>query len=85
MDLFVCNITVNNFSVISGWRHRLLGFNKYTGELMCLAQGHNTVLPVRIKSRIMYRVLVVCLGGITTKLRKIKSYKKGKIDDKIVN
>ena len=29
----------------------LPGFNQYCRELMCLAQGHNTVMPVGIESR----------------------------------
>ena len=48
------NVPVNNFSVMSGQSHRFLSFNQYSGELMCLAQGHNTVLLVQnepMKSR----------------------------------
>ena len=29
----------------------LPGFNQYCSELMCLAQGHNTVTPVGIEPR----------------------------------
>ena len=51
-ELFVClfllrlSMPVNNFSVMSGGSHRFLGFNQYSRELMYLAQGHNTELPV---------------------------------------
>ena len=50
-DLFVLrfNVPVNNFSVMSGRSHRLLGFNQYCRELMCLFQGHNTVTLVWIE------------------------------------
>ena len=41
------NVPVNNFSVLSGRSHRFLGFR----ELMCLAQGHNTVTLEGIKPR----------------------------------
>ena len=40
------NVPVNNFSVMSGRSHRLLGFNQYSRESMCLAQGHNTATLV---------------------------------------
>ena len=45
------NGPVNNFSVISGWSDPFLGSNQYSGVLMCLAQGHNTVQPVGIEPR----------------------------------
>ena len=55
LKLFVfvlrCNVPVNNFSVMSGLSHRLLGFNQYSRELMCLPQGHNTVTLVVIEPR----------------------------------
>ena len=35
------NVRVNNFSVMSGRSHRFLAFNQCSGELMCLAQGHD--------------------------------------------
>ena len=44
------NVPVNSFSVMSGRSHRFLGFNKYTTQLMCLAQGHNTVTLVGIEA-----------------------------------
>ena len=34
-----------------GLSHRFLGINQYSGEVMCLAQGHITVPSVRIKPR----------------------------------
>ena len=46
--LFAClrfNVPVNKFSVISGRSYCFLGLNQHFGELMCLAQGHNTVPP----------------------------------------
>ena len=52
--LFVCievNIPVNNFSVMLGQSYRFLGVNQCTGELICLAQGHNMVPPVGIIPR----------------------------------
>ena len=45
------NVPVNNFSVMSGQSHRLMGINQYSGDLMCFAQGHKSVPPVRIKLR----------------------------------
>ena len=45
------NVSVNNFSVMSGRSHRFLGLNQYSRELMCLAQGHNTVTLVGIEPR----------------------------------
>ena len=42
------NVQVNNFSVMSGRSHCFLGFNQYSRELMCLAQGHNMVTLVGI-------------------------------------
>ena len=45
------NVPVNNFSVMSGRSHRFLDFNQYSRELMCLAQGHNTVTLVEIEPR----------------------------------
>ena len=45
------NVPVNNFSVMLGRSQFLLGINQYCRELMCLAQGHNTVTPVGIKTR----------------------------------
>ena len=38
------NISVNNFSIMSGWSQGFLA-------LMCLAQAHNTVTPVGIKHK----------------------------------
>ena len=36
----------------SCWKEPTLpGFNQYCRELMCLAQGHNMVMPVRIELR----------------------------------
>ena len=53
-DLFVLrlNIPVNNFSVV-GTEPMLPGFNQcmYFRELICLAQGHNTMMPVGIEPR----------------------------------
>ena len=52
--LFVCiefNVPINNFSVMSGWNHSFLRINQYSGELMCLAQGHNVVPLAGIKPR----------------------------------
>ena len=38
------NVPVSNFSVMSGWSLRFLGLTStVAGELMCIAQGHNTV------------------------------------------
>ena len=37
------NALVNYFSVMSGRSYRFLGFNQYSRELMCLAQGHNSL------------------------------------------
>ena len=37
------NILVNKFSVLLGWIHHFLGISQYSGEFMCLAQGHDTV------------------------------------------
>ena len=34
-----------------GWSHRFLAFNQYSGELIYLAQGHKTVLPVGMELR----------------------------------
>ena len=39
-------LRINNFSVMSGRSH-----NQYCRELMCLAQGHNTMTPVGIEPR----------------------------------
>ena len=39
----ILNVPVNNFSLMLGWNHRFLGITSTFGELMCLAQGHNTV------------------------------------------
>ena len=36
-------VHVNNFSVMLGRGHHFLGFNQYSRELMCLAEGHNTM------------------------------------------
>ena len=38
-------------SVLSGRSHRFLGFNQYSRELVCLAQGHNTVTLMGIEPR----------------------------------
>ena len=46
---FLLNVTVNNFSVMSGRSHRFLGITSTFGELMRLAQGHNTATRVRIE------------------------------------
>ena len=43
------NVPVNNFSVMLGRSHRYLGIKQYSGELMCFAQGHNTVILVGIE------------------------------------
>ena len=56
---FIClfvlrfNVPVDNVSVISGGirSHCFLGINQYCGELMCLAQGHNTVPCMGFKPR----------------------------------
>ena len=54
---FVClfvsrfNVPVNDFSVMSGRSQLFLGFNQYSRELMCIAQGHNTVTLVGIEPR----------------------------------
>ena len=51
--LFVClfdlilYITVNNFSAMPGWV--FLGLTSTKQEYMCLAQGHNTMTPVRLE------------------------------------
>ena len=45
------NVPVKNFSVMSGRSQSFLGFNQYFRELMCLAQGHNTVPHVGIEPR----------------------------------
>ena len=45
------NVPVNDFSVMSELSHPLSGINQYSGKLMCLVQGHNTVPPVGIKPR----------------------------------
>ena len=37
------NVLVNNFSVVSERSHHFPSFSQYSGELMCLAQGHKTV------------------------------------------
>ena len=54
-NLFVCvlrfSVPDNNFLVMSGQSHRFLGFNQYSRELICLAQGHNTVTLVGIAPR----------------------------------
>ena len=42
---------VNNFLSHVGTEPTLPGFNQYCRELMCLALGHNTVLPVGIEPR----------------------------------
>ena len=44
-------VSINNFSVMSGGSHSFLGFNRHSGEFLCLAQGHNTVPPVGIEPR----------------------------------
>ena len=43
------NVPVNNFSVMSGRSQRFLGLT--SRELMCLAQGHNTVPLVGIEPK----------------------------------
>ena len=48
---FTLNVPVNNFSVNVGTEPTLPGFNKYSRELMCLAQGRNTVTPAGIEPR----------------------------------
>ena len=40
-------VQVNNLSVTSGWV--FLGWTSTELELMCLANGHNTVTPVRLE------------------------------------
>ena len=45
------DVPVKNFSVMSGRSQSFLGFNQYFRELMCLAQGHNTVPHVGIEPR----------------------------------
>ena len=47
------NVPVNNFSVMSGRSVRFLGFNQvqYSGELICLAQGHNMLTLSGIKPK----------------------------------
>ena len=45
MFVLRCNIPVNIFSVMSGQCHRFLCINKFSGELIYLAQGQNTVPP----------------------------------------
>ena len=49
------NVPVNNFAVMLGRSHRFLGFNKYSRELMCLAQGHNSMTLVGIEPRFEVR------------------------------
>ena len=46
---FTLNVPVNNFSFNVGTEPTLPGFNKYSRELMCLAQGRNTVTPAGIE------------------------------------
>ena len=52
--IFVClfvlrfNVPVNNVLVMSGRSHRFQGFNEYSREFMCLAQGHNEATHVGI-------------------------------------
>ena len=41
-------VTVNNFSVMSG--RVFLGCTSTKQGLMCLAQGHNAVTPVRLET-----------------------------------
>ena len=45
------NVPVNLFFSHVGTEQTLLGFNQFYRELMCLAQGHNTVTPVGIEFR----------------------------------
>ena len=45
------NVKVNNFFSHVGTEPMLAGFNQYCRELMCLAQGHNMVMPVGIEPR----------------------------------
>ena len=45
----ILNIPVNNFSVMSIWV--FLGWTSTKQGLICLAQGHNTVTPVRLEPR----------------------------------
>ena len=45
---FTLNVPVSNFSVNDGTEPTLPGFNKYSRELMCLAQGRNAVTPAGI-------------------------------------
>ena len=52
-SLFVLrlNVPVNNFFSHVGTEPTLPGFNQYFRELMCLAQGYNTVTLVGIEPR----------------------------------
>ena len=47
------NVPDNNCSAMSGWSHRLQveGIYLYSVELLCLSQGHNTVVPVGVEPR----------------------------------
>ena len=45
--VLILNIQFNNFSVMSGWF--FLGSTRNKQRIKCLAQGHNTVPPVRLK------------------------------------
>ena len=45
------NVPVYNFSVMLGRGHRFLDINQYSKEIMCLAQGHNTVPQIEIEPR----------------------------------
>ena len=51
LSLFGFNVPIKNFSVMLGWSHHFLGVDQYCGELMCLAPGHNKVLPVGTEPR----------------------------------
>ena len=54
-NIFICLFDlilydpVNNFSVMLGWV--FLGWTSTKQGLMCLAQGHNTLTPVRLNPR----------------------------------
>ena len=47
--LFVGLMSKSTFvSVMSGRSHRFLGINQFSGELMCLTQGHSTEIKIII-------------------------------------
>ena len=43
--------------VMSGRSHHFLGVNQYSGELMCLAQGHNTLPLVGKIDKLLHATL----------------------------